>query len=156
MPTYLTSEQLEELRDVFEKFDANNDGFISHKELRLMLRTVGMEPTEAELYDLIRVVDLDSNSMISFNEYLQFMAHRLRDIESEENLRLAFEAFNRTGYGFFDAHDLRIVMGNFGELLTEQDSAILLSDMDIKNEQRIHLHEFLAYMGSSGSGKVSP
>lgn len=132
MPQNLSDEQLEELRDVFNKFDENGDGSISHKELRLMLRTVGMEPTEAELYDLIRMVDLDANSMIGLNEFLQFMAPRFRDIESEENLQHAFEAFNRSGYGFFDAHDLRIVMGNFGELLTEQESVILLADMDIK------------------------
>jgi len=154
MPKYLSADQLSELKEVFDKFDLNKDGNICAKELRLMMRAVGVEPTEAELYDLIRTVDLDENSRISFNEFLQFMAPRLRDVESEENLRHAFKAFNRTGYGFFDAHDLRIVMGNFGELLTDQECGILLSEMDFKNEQRIHLKEFLAYMRTGGPGAV--
>ncbi|KAM8711229.1 hypothetical protein ACLKA7_000379 [Drosophila subpalustris] len=154
MTKYLSTEQLEELRELFDKFDENKDGNISPKELRLMMRAVGMEPTEAELYDLIRVVDLDANSVINFHEFLQFMTPRLCDIESEQNLRIAFNAFNRNGFGFFDAHDLRIVLANFGELITEKEASLLLADMDVKNEQRIHFKEFLAYMRSGRTVRV--
>jgi len=108
MSQYPSAEQLSELKELFEKFDLNEDGQISPMELRLLMRSAGVEPTEAELYDLIRTVGADANSQISFHEYLLFMAPLLRDIESEENLRHAFEAFNRHGYGFFDANDLRI------------------------------------------------
>ncbi|XP_062134649.1 calmodulin-A [Drosophila sulfurigaster albostrigata] len=139
-------ELVNELRDVFDKYDVNGDGLMSFNELRLMTRAVGIEPTEAELHDLIRTVDLDQNCVITFSEFLTFIVPRVLDIESEENLLQAFQMFNRTGYGFFDAHDLRIVMANFGEHLSKEESILLLSDMDTKNWQHINLEQFLNYL----------
>ena len=45
----LTEEQIGEFQDAFCRFDTDRDGVINSKELGAVLRTIGQNPTEAEL-----------------------------------------------------------------------------------------------------------
>ena len=54
----LSQEQVEELRQAFDMFDRDKGGSISTRELGYTMRAMGMNPTEAELLDLINEVFL--------------------------------------------------------------------------------------------------
>ena len=41
----------------------NGDGFISAKELGSMMRTMGRNPTEEELMDIMNEIDVDHNGI---------------------------------------------------------------------------------------------
>ena len=56
MPHNLTEEQVAELRQAFNEFDADGGGTISTRELGFCMRAMGMNPTEQELLDLINEV----------------------------------------------------------------------------------------------------
>lgn len=146
----LSKEQRQELRDLFDNYDLNKDGLITLKELRLALLATGVDTTEAELYDLLRAIERhqDEPIEISFDDFLRMMAPRLHDIESEENLRHAFEAFNRMGLGYFTALDLHFVMNCFGVVISEEDAQILMTDMSPRGRRNnaVTLQEFLDYM----------
>lgn len=146
----LSNAQREELRDLFDNHDLNHDGFITIKEFRLALMDTGVDTTEAELYDLLRAIDRhqDESIEISFNDFVRMMVPRLRDIESEENLRHAFEAFNRMGLGYFTALDLHFVMGCFGVKISEEDAQLLMTDMSPRGRRNncVTLQEFLDYL----------
>lgn len=45
----LSEETLEEIREVFKIFDKDKDGSISTKELGIVMKALGQNPTEAEL-----------------------------------------------------------------------------------------------------------
>ena len=45
----LSTQQLEEYKDVFNMYDKNRDGKITVKELGTVMRSLGQNPTEAEL-----------------------------------------------------------------------------------------------------------
>ena len=51
-----------EFKEAFSLFDKNGDGFISSKELGIVMRSLGQNPTEAELQDMINQVDFDGKS----------------------------------------------------------------------------------------------
>ena len=52
----LSNDQLAELQQAFNEFDMDGDHFISTKELGWAMRAMGMNPTEAEILQLINTV----------------------------------------------------------------------------------------------------
>jgi hypothetical protein len=52
----LTEEQIAEFKEAFSLFDKDGDGTITTKELGTVMRSLGQNPTEAELQDMINEV----------------------------------------------------------------------------------------------------
>ena len=94
----------------------DGDGTITTHELGTVMRSLGQNPTEAELQDMINEVDADGNGTIDFPEFLTMMARKMRDTDSEEEIREAFKVFDKDGNGFISAAELRHVMTNLGRL----------------------------------------
>ena len=56
------------IKEAFSLFDKDGDGTITTKELGTVMRSLGQNPTEAELQDMINEVDAD-NGTIDFPEH---------------------------------------------------------------------------------------
>lgn len=65
-------------------------------------------------------------------EFLTMMARKMKDTDSEEEIREAFKVFDRDNNGFISAGELRHVMTSIGEKLTdaEVDEMIREADQD--------------------------
>jgi calmodulin len=48
-----------EIREAFQVFDKDGSGFINSRELGMVMRSLGQNPTEAELMEMINEVDVD-------------------------------------------------------------------------------------------------
>ncbi|KAF6076787.1 calmodulin 3 [Phyllostomus discolor] len=105
MADQLTEEQIAEFKEAFSLFDKDGDGTITTKELGTVMRSLGQNPTEAELQDMINEVDADGNGTIDFPEFLTMMARKMKDTDSEEEIREAFRVFDKGGAG--DGLELR-------------------------------------------------
>uniref|UniRef100_A0A8C0I366 EF-hand domain-containing protein n=1 Tax=Balaenoptera musculus TaxID=9771 RepID=A0A8C0I366_BALMU len=57
MSDQLTEEQIAEFKEAFSLFDKDGDGTITTKELGTVMRSLGQNPTEVELQDMINEVD---------------------------------------------------------------------------------------------------
>lgn len=66
----MTEEQIAEYKEAFSLFDKDGDGTITTKELGTVMRSLGLNPTEAELQDMVNEVDADGNGNIDFTEFL--------------------------------------------------------------------------------------
>ena len=53
MADQLTEEQIAEFKEAFSLFDKDGDGTITTKELGTVMRSLGQNPTEAELQDMV-------------------------------------------------------------------------------------------------------
>ena len=69
MAKVITSEQQTEYREAFALFDKNGDGTITVTELGTVMRSLGNNPTETELQDMINEVDSDGNGTLEFDEF---------------------------------------------------------------------------------------
>ena len=90
MADQLTEDQISEFKEAFSLFDEDGDGSITTKELGTVMRSLGQNPTEAELQDMINEVDADGYGAIDFPEFLNLMARKMKDTDSEEELKVAF------------------------------------------------------------------
>ena len=64
----LTEEQIAEFKEAFSLFDKDGDGTITTKELGTVMRSLGQNPTEAELQDMINEVDADGkHNLLTFS-----------------------------------------------------------------------------------------
>lgn len=70
----LSEQQISEYRDSFALFDKNSDGKIDSSELGQVMRSLGRNPTDEELRDMIHDIDSDDNGTIDFNEFLTLMS----------------------------------------------------------------------------------
>jgi len=149
MADQLTEEQIAEFKEAFSLFDKDGDGTITTKELGTVMRSLGQNPTEAELQDMINEVDADGNGTIDFPEFLSLMARKMKDTDTEDNeeeLIEAFKVFDRNGNGFISAAELRYVMTNLGEKLTDEEVDEMIREADVDGGGQINYEEFVKMM----------
>ena len=108
----LTEAQLAEYRDAFNSFDKDGGGSIDKAELKELMSSVGQNPTDDELAEMIRIADADGTGDIDFAEFVTLMAHKNADEKSEACMRAAFNVFDVSGDGFISAEEMRRIMIN--------------------------------------------
>ncbi|CAD6229397.1 unnamed protein product [Miscanthus lutarioriparius] len=130
------------------------------------MRSLGQNPTEAELQDMIAEVDSNGSGTIDLQEFLGLMARRM-DTESSElreafrvfdkelreafrvfdkELREAFRVFDKDQNGFISAAELRHVMTNLGEKLSDEEVGEMIREADVDGNGNINYDEFVKVM----------
>jgi calmodulin len=94
----------------------DGDGAITPKDLGDVMRSLGRNPTEAELQDMINDVDVDGDGNVDFSEFLTMVVNDTRDpdTESDEEFIEAFKIFDEDCNGYIGTAELRHVMAKFG------------------------------------------
>ncbi|CAG9787554.1 unnamed protein product [Diatraea saccharalis] len=77
---------------------------------------------------------VQGNGTIDFPEFLTMMARKMKDTDSEEEIREAFRVFDKDGNGFISAAELRHVMTNLGEKLTDEEVDEMIREADIDGD----------------------
>ena len=95
---------------------------------------------------MINEVDVDGNGTIDFPEFLSLMARKMKDTDTEEELIDAFKVFDRDGNGLISAAELRHVMTNLGEKLTDEEVDEMIKEADIDGDGHINYEEFVKMM----------
>merc|ERR1719449_297795 len=142
----LTQDQVEEFREAFALFDKDGDGTITADELGVVMRSLGRKPTMEELKAMIAEVDEDGSGEIEFPEFLKLMASKLQDTDSIEEMREAFNVFDRDKGGTVSASELKHVMNNLGEQVTEEEVEEMIQEADADGDGELSFDDFLQFI----------
>lgn len=69
----------------------------------------------------------------------------MKDTDSEEEIREAFRVFDKDGNGFISAAELRHVMTNLGEKLTDEEVDEMIREADIDGDGQVNYEGRLIY-----------
>ena len=105
----------EELRTVFTVFDRDGDGTVNTQELGVVMKSLGMDPTDEELKEMIDEVDEDGSGEIEFEEFKMLMKKQIEQNKPEEELKEVFHRFDKERKGYIDANDLFAIFRDMGE-----------------------------------------
>lgn len=107
------------------------------------MKSLGQHHTDAELEDMIKMVDVDGNGTIDFPEFITMIAKKSKDGNSEEEIVDAFKVFDTDGNGFISAAELKHIMFNLGENMTDEEIDEMIRQADIDGDGQINYEEFV-------------
>ncbi|KRX11001.1 hypothetical protein PPERSA_03059 [Pseudocohnilembus persalinus] len=136
----------QELKQCFDLFVPDDSGTISTKELATIMRALEMNPTESELQDIINEVDQDGNMRIDFQEFLALMSRKMKDIDTKTELQESFKTFDSDGNQFITALELKQVLQNQGENVTDEEVEEMIKEVDRDEDGMISYEEYVKMM----------
>lgn len=145
-PSSTAESHLDQLRQVFKRFDVNNDGKISSSELGSMIVSLGQTATQDEINKMILEADKDGDGFISLDEFIEI---NIKDVDSDEvlvTLREAFSVFDIDGNGLICAEELHQVFKGLGEDCSEVECRKMISGVDSNGDGLISFDEFKVMM----------
>ncbi|BCS24045.1 translation elongation factor EF1B gamma [Aspergillus puulaauensis] len=149
MAASLSQDQISQYRDVFKIFDKDGNGHITAEELGEIMGSLGQNPTETELKDMVDELDLDRTGTIDFDEFLVMMSRKVKDADPEAELRGAFEVFDQDKNGTISADELRKVLTSIGDDVTDADVDEMLKLADVNGDGSIDYQEFVRLMSQN-------
>jgi len=135
-----------EFKQAFQEFDKDGSGTISTKELLPVMRSMGQNPTEDEVLNLVIEYDVNGDGTIDFDEFMEMMKKQAEHQDNSAELKEAFKIFDRDGNGYIDAEELKKVVTQYGARLSLEEAEELLNEADLDGDGKLDYNEFVQMM----------
>lgn len=140
----LTEDQIQEINDVFDVIDENQNGSIDISELARGLRGLGLNPTNAEIKELMEKYDANGTRSLDREEFTHLFIDCLSSFSTTEDLlRDQFKKLDTNNDGFITAEELKKLLLYGEEKLSEEEADSIIVEFDKNRDGRISLEEFL-------------
>ncbi|KAG5252980.1 calcium-dependent protein [Salix suchowensis] len=148
----VSEDEIAGLKEIFKMIDTDNSGQITFEELKVGLRRLGANLTEAEIHSLLREADADNSGTIDCKEFIAATLH-LNKAEKDDHLSAAFSYFDKDGSGYITIDELQQACNEFG--MDDVHLEEMIREVDQDNDGSIDYSEFVAMMrkGDTELGK---
>jgi len=136
----------------FKLLDKDGDGTLSLVELQEVFTNLNFKFTENELKKMVATIDKNKDGQIDLDEFMIMMRRKVSNSSSkyslsyEDELKEAFDVFDKDGNGKITAQELADTMKALGENLTPEDIEFMMSEVDQDNDKEIDFEEFKKMM----------
>lgn len=144
MMSTLTDREMDELRDNFGLYDSVGDGKVESSSVGQVLRSVGLNPTQAEVNKVLNEIDPKGNKRISFEEFVPvMMSFRSRKHKYGQDVFIdSLRVFDTDNSGTISSGELRHVLTGLGEKLRDEDVDQLIQGFE-DNQGQINYEDFV-------------
>jgi calmodulin len=147
MGDQLTDEQKKEFKEAFGLFDTNNDGFISSQELGTLMKKLGLQPTEAELQDMINEIDYDGSGTIDFEEFISLINRKMNEKDTiHQELTEAFKIFDQDNSGMMTTTAFKKIIRDLSDKLTDTEIEDMIVEADPDQDGYIKFDDLIKIM----------
>ena len=143
---YAPKDELNELKKIFFAFDKNGDGKLSKEEFIKGLTNIDINlninlKSDGSFEGLLRNIDSDNNGYITFEEFLIASVNKEK-LLTEENLKMAFDVFDRDKNGGISHDELKYILGEFNPNAKEFLWKKMIQQIDLNKDGQISYEEF--------------
>jgi calmodulin len=135
------------LKEAFALFDKDGDGYINHEELVTVMRSLGFNPTPAEVRDLISEGTSGQytarGGRIDFELFCSLMNRKVKDDDTEAELKDAFRVLDKVGQGYVGVEEMRRICKQLGEDLTAEEVTDMISEAISNFEGKVYYDGFV-------------
>lgn len=142
----LPQNRFHQCEEAFNLFDRKREGKISVEEIGDVMRTLGVNPSQAELEKKLEEADLKKNGKIDLNEFVELFGDEVAEPDNEEDFIEAFNVFDPDGTGKVNAKELRTMLLSLGEKLSEEETDSILKQVNQDSDGNIDYQEFVKIM----------
>ena len=140
----LSNDQVSSMKEAFTLFDTDGDGKIAPSELGILMRSLGGNPTQAQLKDIIAKESL--TTPFDFERFLDLMGKYLKPEPFDRQLRDAFKVLDKEGTGFVLVSELKHILTSIGEKLEPAEFDEWIREVDVGSDGKIKYEDFIARM----------
>ena len=153
----LTQKQKDDIKKAFDHFDQKGEGSIKKKELKVILRALGFDPSNEELDRIVYEHNEDKDDKtIDFQQFMDIMLSKIKEKISNNDINYGFNKIasirkkdNPNDYKYIFAEDIEKVAETLGEKLTKEEIEGTPDEEALKrnkNVKKITLHDFRAIL----------
>ena len=111
------------------------------------MRTLGQNPSNEEVEDMVSAIDVDGNGEVEFDEFIILMVQQLKkENMAEEELVEVFKVFDKNSDGAIGMDDLIARFAELGDPITEEDARDMIRFCDVDDDGEFNFTEFVKVM----------
>jgi len=130
--------QIQEFKEAFNMIDANKDQLIDASDLAEIYASLGKNPSDKELDDMIKMAP----GPINFTMFLTMFGEKLMGTDPEDVIKNAFQCFDDNGDGKINDEYLRELLTTMGDRFTDDQVDQLFHDAPISSSGDFNYVEF--------------
>ena len=142
----LSVDEVEEIKEAFDIFDADASGEISISELIGSMKSLGFDTKNPAIYKMIAEMDADGNGVIDFEEFLDMMTARISEKNTRADLERVFKLFDEAREGHITVQALARVARDLGEDISLEELREIVQRADLNGDGKLGFEDFYSIM----------
>ncbi|KAK2162495.1 hypothetical protein LSH36_97g01065 [Paralvinella palmiformis] len=142
IPIYLSAAEA-----AFKSFDKRDEQKIKVGDIENALKKLGHSIKGEWLEKMEDSIDTEGTGYIEFEEFLTILQKKMQADEDERELREIFRVLDKEKKGEVNVNELRWILKNLGDDLTEEDIDDMIADVDTDGSGWVDYDEFAKLMG---------
>ncbi|KRX48229.1 Calmodulin [Trichinella murrelli] len=141
-------ETLAQCEEAFRGLDANGDGVVTAEDFSIKMLRLGIPHSVDELLHAMREIAGDGTEEVDFDALFPLMTCEVESDEERMELKETFNIFDRDGDGYITAEELKNVLNDLGDPVSDEEVLAILTSTDNDKDGLISFEDFQAVWAS--------